>query len=72
MINPLSETSLIDIQSMRVLEELGDLYTAEEAVIWMKAKQILLNGDTPMQRIRDGKAEDVLRLINQIKTGAYI
>jgi len=53
-------------------EELSEFYSAEEARLWLFKPHKLLNGDTPADRIRAGKLEDVRALIAQLKDGAYV
>ncbi|MGH7389695.1 MAG: antitoxin Xre/MbcA/ParS toxin-binding domain-containing protein [Candidatus Rokuibacteriota bacterium] len=52
--------------------ELADLYPPEEARLWLFSPHKLLNGDRPVDRIQQGKIEDVLTVIAQIKDGAYV
>ena len=53
-------------------EELSEFYTPEQARLWLFKPHKLLNGDTPADRIRAGKLEDVRVLIAQLKDGAYV
>src|SRR5207249_6317935 len=41
------------------LSELSEFYTPEEARLWLFAPHKLLAGDTPADRIRSGKTQDV-------------
>jgi RES domain-containing protein len=53
-------------------EELSEFYTPEQARLWLFKPHTLLNGDTPADRIRAGKLDDVRALIAQLKDGAYV
>ena len=55
-----------------ILEELAEFYGPEDAAIWLDSAQPLLGGATPMQRVREGKADDVEELIDQLRSGAYV
>jgi transcriptional regulator with XRE-family HTH domain len=52
-------------------ERLAEFYPPEEARLWLFSPHKLLNGDRPADRIQAGKLDDVLDLINQMKTGSY-
>ncbi len=52
--------------------ELAEFYDAGEARLWLFSRHRLLDGHTPADRIQAGRIEDVLALIEQLKTGAYV
>ena len=53
-------------------EELSEFYSPAEARLWLFKPHTLLKGDTPADRIRGGKLDDVRALIAQLKDGAYV
>lgn len=55
-----------------LMSELGDLYSPEEACLWLFSPHKLLGGDRPADRIQQGKIEDVLTVIDQLKDGAFV
>lgn len=55
-----------------LVTELSEFYPPKEAKLWLFSPHRLLNGETPEKRIHDGKLDDVLALIEQLKTGAYV
>lgn len=55
-----------------LISELGDLYSPDEARLWLFSPHKLLGGDRPADRIQQGKIEDVLTVIAQLKDGAYV
>jgi transcriptional regulator with XRE-family HTH domain len=55
-----------------LLDRLSDFYASDEARLWLFARHRLLDGDSPAQRIKDGRGEDVLALIDQLESGAYV
>jgi uncharacterized protein (DUF2384 family) len=55
-----------------LVSELGDLYAPEEARLWLFSPHKLLGGDRPADRIQQGRIEDVLTVIAQLKDGAYV
>ncbi len=55
-----------------LMGELSDFYPPEEARLWLFAPHRLLAGDRPADRIQTGNVDDVLALIEQLKSGAYV
>lgn len=53
-------------------EQLSEFYSPDQARLWLFKPHKLLKGDTPANRIRAGKLEDVTALIAQLKDGAYV
>jgi transcriptional regulator with XRE-family HTH domain len=57
-----------------VLAQLAELYTPDEAKLWLFSPHRLLGGDSPAARIQSKGLtgiDDVLALISQIKEGAF-
>jgi|SRR6266850_8302235 len=54
-----------------LVSELSELYKPAEAKLWLFSPHKLLGGKRPADLISDGKTEEVLRLIEQLKDGAY-
>ena len=56
-----------------LVENLEDLYPdPEEAKLWLFGPHRLLAGQSPADRIRSGQVDDVLAIIEQLRTGAYV
>lgn len=55
-----------------IISELAEFYSPEDARLWLFAPHRLLDGDRPADRIQQGKLQDVLALIDQIRDGAYV
>ena len=51
---------------------LSDFYKPKEARLWLLSPHRLLGGDRPADRIQQGKLNDVLAIIEQLKTGAFV
>lgn len=64
------------LQQLLTLEWLADqlheFYPPDEARLWLFSRHRLLNGDTPADRIQEGRAQDVLALIDQLRDGAFV
>lgn len=52
--------------------ELAEFYDPGDARVWLFSRHRLLQGATPAERIQTGKIDEVLALIDQLKTGAYV
>jgi transcriptional regulator with XRE-family HTH domain len=61
---------LLDIDWL--VRQLADFYEPDEARLWLLARHPLLEGDRPFDRIKQGHVDDVLALIDQLRTGAVV
>lgn len=55
-----------------LIGELAELYSPEEARLWLFSRHKLLGGDRPADRIQQDRIEDVLTVIAQLKDGAHV
>ena len=55
-----------------LLGELSEFYDPDEARLWLFSPHKLLQGETPAARIKEDKVDEVLALIEQLRTGAYV
>ena len=52
--------------------ELAEFYEPGDARLWLFSRHKLLDGATPLQLIQEGRIDDVLVVIEQLKSGAYV
>ena len=52
--------------------ELAEFYEPGDARVWLFSRHRLLQGATPAERIQEDRIDEVLALIEQLKTGAYV
>jgi transcriptional regulator with XRE-family HTH domain len=52
--------------------EISEFYEPDDAKVWLFSRNRLLHGATPAQLIQEDKIDDVLAVIEQLKTGAYV
>jgi transcriptional regulator with XRE-family HTH domain len=52
--------------------QLAELYPPQEARLWLFSPHKQLKGESPADTIANGRMEDVLRIIAQLKDGAFI
>ena len=55
-----------------LLGELAEFYEPQEARLWLFAPHRLLGGERPADRIQQGKLDDVLAVIAQLRDGAFV
>ncbi len=55
-----------------LVEQLGDFYPPDEARLWLFSRHEQLLGRRPADLIAEGRIDDVLALIDQLRDGAYI
>jgi transcriptional regulator with XRE-family HTH domain len=52
--------------------EISEFYEPGDAKVWLFSRNRLLHGATPAELIQKNKIDDVLAVIEQLKTGAYV
>lgn len=64
------------LQNLLTLEwltdQLHEFFAPDQARLWLFAPHRLLGGDTPALRIQQGRHQEVLALIDQLRDGAFI
>jgi hypothetical protein len=55
-----------------IVDELSDIYAPQEARLWLYSRQKLLRGSTPAELIQGGKIDEVLEVIERLKSGAFV
>lgn len=55
-----------------LIDELAEFYEPDEARLWLFSRHRLLGGERPADRIQQGKVDDVLALISQLRDGAFV
>lgn len=65
-----TETRLLTLEWL--ISELAQFYAPDEARLWLLSPHRLLAGDSPADRIREGRVDDVQALIAQLEDGAFV
>ena len=65
-----TEKTLLELEY--IVDQLNDFYDPNEARQWIFSPQKLLKGESPAALIRNGQIDEVLRLVNQLRDGAYL
>jgi transcriptional regulator with XRE-family HTH domain len=53
-------------------DQLSQFYSPDEARLWLFSPHSLLDGARPAELITEGRAEDVLRIIDQLQSSTYL
>jgi transcriptional regulator with XRE-family HTH domain len=52
--------------------EIAEFYEPGDAKVWLFSRNRLLHGATPAELIKEDKIDEVLEVIEQLKTSAYV
>src|SRR5919205_2622801 len=63
--HPNTEKTLLGLEY--IVDQLSDFYEPDEARQWIFSPQRLLEGATPAVLIREGRIDEVRRLVNQLR-----
>ncbi len=64
-----TEKTLLELEY--IVDQLSDFYEPHEARQWIFAPQKHLEGKSPAELIRDGRIDEVMRLVNQVRDAVY-
>jgi hypothetical protein len=68
--HPSTEKTLLELEY--IVDQLSELYEPDEARQWIFAPQKLLAGASPAALIREGRIDEVLRLVSQLREAVYL
>jgi transcriptional regulator with XRE-family HTH domain len=68
---PHPKTQLIISDLRYVVDRLTELYSPQETRLWLYAKHRLLNGQRAIDLIHDGKADEVLAIIESLNESTF-
>lgn len=64
-----TEKTLLELEY--IVDQLSDFYEPHEVRQWIFAPQKHLEGKSPAELIRDGRIDEVMRLVNQVRDAVY-
>jgi hypothetical protein len=64
-----TKETLVEVEY--IVDLLADLYQPDEAREWIFSAQKLLSGASPAELIREGRVDEVLRLVGQLREAVY-
>lgn len=68
--HPNTEKTLLELEY--IVDQLSELYEPDEARQWIFSPQKLLSGASPAALIREGRIDEVLRLVSQLRDAVYL
>jgi transcriptional regulator with XRE-family HTH domain len=68
--HPDTEKTLLELEY--VIDQLSDFYEPQEARLWLFSRQRLLDGEIPAELIQQGRTQEVLSMISQLRDGVFI
>ena len=68
---PHPKTQLLISDLRYVVDRLAEFYSPEETRVWLYSRHRLLNGARAIDLIHEGRAEEVLAVIEGLDEGAY-
>ena len=69
---PHSNTEKTLLQLEFIVDQLADFYEPNEARQWLFSPQRYLSGASPAELIRDGRIDEVRRLVGQLRDAVHI
>lgn len=68
--HPNTERQLLELEF--IIDKLSDFYEPREARLWIFARQRLLNEQVPAELIQQGRVDEVLAAVNQLRDGVHL
>jgi hypothetical protein len=65
-----TEKTLLELEF--IIDQLSDFYEPNQARLWIFSPQKHLGGTSPAELIRDGRIDEVRRLVNQLRDAVYL
>jgi transcriptional regulator with XRE-family HTH domain len=69
---PHARTERLLLELEFIIDQLADFYEPREARQWIFSPQRLLGGVSPAELIREGRIEEVRRLVDQLRDAVYL
>ena len=68
---PHPKTQLLISDLRYVVDRLAELYDPEETRIWLYSKHRLLGGERAIDLVHEGRADEVLSVVESLSEGSY-
>lgn len=69
---PHRSTEKLLLELEYIVDQLADFYEPNEARQWLFSPQKLLDGVSPAELIQNGRIDDVMKLVNQLRDAVYM
>ena len=68
--HPDTEKLLLELEY--IVDQLSDFYEPRESRLWMYSRQKLLDGKIPAELVQQGRTDEVLAFVNQMRDGVFL
>ena len=68
--HPNTEKQLLELEFL--VDKLSDFYEPREARLWIFSRQRVLNDQIPAEMIQQGRVDEVLAAVNQLRDGVFL
>jgi transcriptional regulator with XRE-family HTH domain len=68
---PHPRTQLLISDLRYVVDRLAEFYSPDETRVWLYSKHRLLDGERPIDLVHEGRADEVLAVIQSLDEGTY-
>lgn len=55
-----------------IIDQLSDIYEPQEARLWLYSPQRLLHNQSPAELIQEGRPQEVIAVVNQLRDSVHI
>jgi uncharacterized protein (DUF2384 family) len=69
---PRPDTEKLLLQLEFIIDQLSDIYEPHEARLWLYAPQRPLNNQSPAKLIQDGRSQEVVAVVNQLRDSVHV
>lgn len=69
---PRPDTEKLLLELEYIVEQLSDFYQPAETRLWLYSRQKRLDAATPAELIQQGRTNEVIEVINQLRDGSYL
>jgi uncharacterized protein (DUF2384 family) len=69
---PRPDAEKLLLQLEFIIDQLSDIYEPQEARLWLYAPQRLLDNQSPAELIQNGRSQEVVAVVNQLRDSVYI
>lgn len=69
---PHRSTEKLLLELEYIVDQLSDFYEPNEARQWLFSPQKLLDGASPASLIQEGKIDEVMKFVNQLRDAVYL
>lgn len=65
-----AEKRLLELEF--IVDQLSDFYEPQDARVWLLSRQKLLGNMAPAELVQEGRTDEVISVINQLREGVFL